>query len=121
MTYHRTAPSEWATNTPNSREVSENYWRKQARTVFNSHSAIEPVEIVFTGRKTDSRFLKRGQQTAPPGVCVILASTGGGSWGRSRRDFLPLVLSEPPAHVFFVNQVTDMGVTRPLSRAFRCF
>ena len=92
MTYHRTAPNEWATSTPNSREVSENYWRKQARTVFASHSAIETVEIVFTGRKTDSRFLKRGERTAPPGVCVIIASTGG-SWGRTRRDFLPLVLS----------------------------
>jgi len=94
MTYHRTAPSEWATSTPNSREVSENYWRKQARTMFSDHSAIETVEIVFTGRKTDSRFLKRGEQIAPPGVCVILASTPGGSWGRSRREFLPLVLSK---------------------------
>jgi len=92
MTYHRTAPSEWAIPTNNKREVSENYWRKQARTVFSNHSAIQTVEIVFTGRKTDSRFLKRGEQTAPPGVCVIIASTGG-SWGRSRREFLPLVLS----------------------------
>jgi len=93
MTYHRTAPNEWATNTGNGREVSENYWRKQARTVFAAHSAIETVEIVFSGRKTDSRFMKRGEQTAPPGVCVIIASTGG-SWGRSRREFLPLVLSK---------------------------
>jgi hypothetical protein len=93
MTYHRTAPSEWASSTNNKREVSENYWRKQARTVFASHSAIETVEIVFTGRKTDSKFIKRGKQTAPEGVCVILASTGG-SWGRSRREFLPLVLSK---------------------------
>lgn len=90
MTYHRTAPNEWVNPTGNGREVSENYWRKQARTVFHSHSAIETVEIVFSGRKSDSRFLKRGEQTAPPGVCVILAS----ALGRNRREFLPLVLSK---------------------------
>lgn len=90
MTYHRDFPSEWASPTGNGREISENYWRKQARTVFESHSAIQAVEIVFTGRKTDSRFLRRGEQTAPPGVCVILAS----ALGRNRREFLPLVLSK---------------------------
>lgn len=93
MTYLRTSPDEWANTTGNGRDVSENYWRKQARTIFEAHSAVNTVEVVFTGCKTDSQFLKRGQKQSPPGVYVILASTPGGSWGKARRDFMPEVLT----------------------------
>lgn len=89
MTFQRSRPDEWAP-VPGI-EPSERYWRKQVRAVFESYSSVDSVEIVFSGNKSDSRHLKRGERIAPPGVVVILASLNG----RSRREFLPLILSKP--------------------------
>lgn len=66
---------------------SANYWRLQARRLFESEPEIEAVEVVKTGRKTDSLILKRGQEIPPSGFAVIIASTGG-KWGKSRRNFV---------------------------------
>ena len=57
--------------------------------MFDRYPTVEVVEIVRTGRKTDSAILKRGSDDVPRECVVILASTGG-SWGKSRRDFLPV-------------------------------
>lgn len=88
-TYYRRNESNWLGNA-DAKEVSVNYWRKQARYYFAKFPSVEVIEIVRTGRKTDSAILKRGSDNVPRECAVILASTGG-SWGRSRRDFLPTV------------------------------
>ena len=87
-TYFRRSESNWLGDA-DAKEVSVNYWRKQARYYFQKFPSVEVVEIVRTGRKTDSKILKRGSNSVPRECAVILASTGG-SWGRSRRDFLPV-------------------------------
>ena len=88
-THYRRSESNWIGNA-DAKEVSVNYWRKQARDIFARYPSVEVIEIVRTGRKTDSAILRRGSDTVPRECAVILASTGG-SWGRSRRDFLPTV------------------------------
>ena len=86
-TYYRREESNWIGKADGTK-VGANYWRAQARRVFGLYPEIEAVEIVRTGRKTDSLLLSRGQRHAPASYCVIVASTGG-KWGRSRRDFFP--------------------------------
>ena len=86
-TYYRRSESNWIGNA-DANEVSKNYWRKQAREIFSRYPSVEVIEIVRTGRKTDSAILRRGSDTVPRECVVILASTGG-AWGRSRRDFFP--------------------------------
>lgn len=66
---------------------SERYWFSEARGIFDRFPEVESVEIVRSGRKTDST-IPRGVRHAPPGRYVIVASTGG-KWGKSRRDFAP--------------------------------
>lgn len=69
---------------------SQQYWRKFTRDLMARRPDICRVEVVRSGRKTDSEVLKCRQHVPPPGMAVIVASTGG-KWGRSRRDFLPAV------------------------------
>lgn len=88
-TYYRRSKSNWIGNA-DARKVSVNYWRKQARYYFEKYPTVEVVEIVHTGRKTDSAILKRGSDRVPRECVVILASTGG-SWGRCRCDYEPAV------------------------------
>ena len=87
-TYFRRNESNWIGSTDDSSEVSVNYWRKQARYYFEKFPTVEVVEIVRTGRKTDSTILRRGSDIVPRECAVIIASTGG-AWGKSRRDYLP--------------------------------
>ena len=86
-TYYRRSESNWIGNA-DPKEVGVNYWRKQAREIFSRYPSVEVVEVIRTGRKTDSAILRRGSDIVPRECVVILASTGG-SWGRSRRDFVP--------------------------------
>ena len=88
-TYYRRSESNWIGSTDDPSEVSINYWRKQAKAIFDRYPTVEVVEVIRTGRKTDSGILKRGSNNVPCECAVILASTGG-AWGRSRRDFLPV-------------------------------
>jgi hypothetical protein len=64
------------------------YWRSQARSVFANYPNVQMVECVTNGRKTDSQVITKGDELAPEGVYVIIASTGG-KWSKSRRDFRP--------------------------------
>jgi hypothetical protein len=89
-TYYHRIESNWIGSTGDSRNASTNYWRAQARQIFEKFPTVEVVEIVRTGRKTDSAILKRGSDSVPCYCAVILASTGG-AWGRSRRNFMPAV------------------------------
>jgi hypothetical protein len=84
--YRRTA-SNWIGSTGGKRS-SVNYWRQHARKVFRDYPTVEAVEIVHTGRKSDSGLLRRGADRAPAGFFVTIASTGG-AWGKSRRDYPP--------------------------------
>lgn len=74
---------------PATADKSTTYWRKQAKDVFAKQPSIHTVEVVWTGNKTDSRVIRRGEKNAPSGHVVILASTGG-KWGKSRREFWPV-------------------------------
>ena len=73
---------------PATKDKSEQYSRKQAADIFAKHEAVEIVEYVTTGKKTDSTFLSFGEKQSPAGIAVVVASTGG-KWGKSRRDYLP--------------------------------
>ena len=73
---------------PATKDKSEQYSRKQAADIFAKHEAVEVVEYVTTGKKTDSTFLSFGEKHSPAGIAVVVASTGG-KWGKSRRDYLP--------------------------------
>ena len=84
---YRRTESDWIGHS-GAKEVSENYWRANAREVFLGYPDVEIVEIVHTGRKLDSELLVRGRTAAPAGMYVIVASTGG-KWGRGRIDFHP--------------------------------
>jgi hypothetical protein len=87
-TIYRRTESNWIGSTGDSRRASNNYWRKQAREIFGKYPSVEVVEIVKSGNKLDSGLLKRGDDRAPAGFFVIVASTGG-SYGKSRRDYAP--------------------------------
>ena len=66
------------------------YSRSQARDIFARMPAIEVVEYVTTGNKTDSAFVgSRGTKHAPAGHYVIVCSTGG-KCGKCRRDYRPV-------------------------------
>lgn len=62
------------------------YWRAAARKILKTNPEKTVVEIVKSGRKTDSKALARGERYPPRHVYVVIASTGG-KWGKSRRDF----------------------------------
>ena len=62
------------------------YWRKQAKDLFEENGDTSLVEVVLSGNKMDSQILTRGQTKTPFGVVVIIASTGG-KWGKSKRVF----------------------------------
>jgi len=49
---------------------------------------IHTVEVVFSGRKTDSQFLAHDAKETAPGIAVIIAATGG-YLGQSLRNYLP--------------------------------
>ena len=88
-TIYRRNESNWIGSTGDSKDAGINYWRKQARDIFARHPGVEIVEIVKSGRKTDSEILRRGSKWAPAEAYVIIASTGG-RWGKSRRNFRPV-------------------------------
>lgn len=87
MKYSRSALRELTLHP--TKDKSEQYWRIAARRIFAGAPKIEIVEIVHTGRKLDSEYLKRGDRHPPNNVVVVLASTGG-RWGKSRRIYYPL-------------------------------
>jgi hypothetical protein len=88
-TIYRRDQSNWIGSNGNPRDVSLNYWRKQASDMFHLHPHIEVVEVVKSGRVADSALLeRRNGGHAPDNAAVIVASTGG-RWGKSRRDFHP--------------------------------
>jgi len=89
-TYYHRSESNWIGSTGDSRNASTNYWRAQARRVFAQYPRVDVIEIVHSGRKTDSAILKRGSDSVPCYCAVIVASTGG-AWGKSRRNFMPAV------------------------------
>lgn len=68
---------------------SDRYWRAQARRIFAVWAEVQQIEIVHSGRRTDSRFYTRGMTHAPRAIYIIIASTGG-AWGKSRVDFRPV-------------------------------
>jgi len=86
---YRRAESNWI-GAAGKGKSSENYWRHHAREIFRKYPTVETVEIVHSGRKTDSGLLRRGCERAPAGFFVTIASTGG-AWGKSRRDYPPAV------------------------------
>ena len=88
-TLYRRSESDWIGSTGDRRDAGTNYWRAQARKVFPQFPQVEVVEIVHSGRKTDSAILKRGSDSVPCYCAVIVASTGG-AWGKSRRNFMPV-------------------------------
>lgn len=65
--------------------VSQKYWLSQARNIFSRFGHIHVIEKV--NKKSFSMFLKRGSQTAPKGMAIIVPSTSG-KWGKSRRDYI---------------------------------
>ena len=62
------------------------YWRKQAKDLFEANNDTNMVEVVLSGNKLDSQILTRGQTKTPFGIVVVIASTGG-KWGKSKRVF----------------------------------
>ena len=86
-TIYRRSESNWIGSAKG--KPSYNYWRKQAREAFAAYPTIEIVEVVHSGRKTDSAILSRGAEWAPSHAYVMVASTSG-RWGKSRRDFPPV-------------------------------
>ena len=87
-TIYRRNESNWIGSTSKSTDAGVNYWRTQARRMFERFPRVEVVEIVKTGRKNDSTILKRGSNSVPAECVVIVASTGG-KWGKSRSDYTP--------------------------------
>mgnify|MGYP000865848211 FL=1 len=87
-TIYRRNESNWIGSTGKSADASVNYWRAQARRMFERFPSVEIVEVVKTGRKLDSAILKRGSNSVPAECVVIVASTGG-KWGKGRCDFAP--------------------------------
>lgn len=63
------------------------YWRREVQKVFDKNSHIQTVEVIRSGRKTDSSYLPRGVKSPPAGVAVLVASTSG-RFGRPRRDYI---------------------------------
>lgn len=82
-TYTRTESTETYT------DHRSRYWRGQAQRLFSERPDIHTVEVVHTGRKTDSTLLPKGSRLPDKGVAVIVGATGG-RWGKSRKNFLPL-------------------------------
>jgi len=70
------------------------YWTSEARRIFGQRPDVQAVEVVFTGRSTDSAVLRRGDTSAPRGWYVIIAATSG-YHGRSRRDYAPALIEAP--------------------------
>ena len=65
------------------------YSRAAARRIFGNSPEVEIVEYVADGNKLSSQLVGRGDELAPAGTYVIIASTGG-KWGKSRRDYQPM-------------------------------
>jgi hypothetical protein len=72
------------------------YWTGEASRIFRQRPDVQAVEVVFTGRSTDSAVLRRGNTQAPRGWYVIIAATPG-RYGRSRRDYAPALNEAPTA------------------------
>ena len=70
------------------KDKSLTYWRCAARDIFSRYPSVTLIEVVRSGRKTDSSLLARGEDYPARDQYVIVASTGG-KWGKSRRDFAP--------------------------------
>ena len=83
---YRRSESQWLTSHPSDKSLT--YWRSQVRAIFGRLPQVDEIEIVKTGRKTDSALLGRGETLPAANQYVIIASTGG-KWGKSRRDFAP--------------------------------
>lgn len=73
---------------PATTDHSLRYWRAYVRDIFAKSPDVHLVEVVRTGRKTDSQIMRRGFGNAPEGCWVVIASTGG-KWGKSRSDYPP--------------------------------
>lgn len=84
-TVYRRSNSNWLSSHATDRSIT--YWRCQAREIFARLPHVEEVEVVTTGRKTDSELLGADKMPAR-NQYVIIASTGG-KWGKSRRDYAP--------------------------------
>jgi len=84
--HYRRSESDWIAANHDDRSLT--YWRSQARDIFFGYPTVDLVEIIRSGRKTDSELLRRGDGYAAPGQYVIIASTGG-RWGRCRQDYRP--------------------------------
>lgn len=83
---YRRENSNWLSS--HATDKSLTYWRCQARDIFARYPQITLIEVVRSGRKTDSSLIARGEDCPAPDQYVIIASTGG-KWGKSRRDFAP--------------------------------
>lgn len=84
-TVYRRSGSNWLSSHATDRSIT--YWRCQAREIFARLPQVEVVEIITTGRKTDSALLGSDKMPARDQY-VIIASTGG-KYGKSRRDYPP--------------------------------
>jgi hypothetical protein len=85
-TVYRRRNSNWLSSHATSRQIT--YWRKQARDIFARYPQVDEIEIIITGRKSESQFISRGQYLPARNQYVVVASTGG-KYGRSRRDYPP--------------------------------
>ena len=83
---YRRAYSNWLSS--HATDKSLTYWRCQARDIFTRYPGVTLIEVVRSGRKTDSSLLARGEDYPARDQYVIVASTAG-KWGKSRRDFAP--------------------------------
>ena len=83
---YRRDNSEWLSS--HETDHSLTYWRSQARKIFARYPQVTLIEVVRSGRKTDSSLIARGEDYPARDQYVIVASTGG-AWGKSRRDFEP--------------------------------
>lgn len=83
---YRRENSNWLSS--HATDKSLTYWRCQARDIFARYPHVNLIEVVRSGRKSDSDLIGRGQDTPARDQYVIIASTGG-KYGKSRRDYSP--------------------------------
>ena len=90
--YFRRSQSNWLA--PHKTDRSLSYWRSCARKIFALYPRVETIEVVRSGRKSDSALAARGAKHVAAEEYVIIASTGGGKYGKSRIDITPTHYSE---------------------------
>jgi len=84
---YRRSSSNWISSHATDRSLT--YWRSQARDIFARFPAVDLIEVIRNGKKIESSLLARGQDRPARDQYVIVASTGGGKWGKSRKDYAP--------------------------------